>query len=266
MSSIYPGCRRPLLFAHRGASRLAPENTLEAFDLAVRCGVDVLEMDVHMTRDGHIVVLHDADVGRTTAGAGLVAAYTLAELQALDAGAKFLTASGEPLFAGHGLVVPRLEDVLRAFPKVGFNIEVKPYTPTMVPAVLEVLDRVGPSDVLLAAGEHPVMQQLEAARPACPLGLSGAQAWQVFRSAFWGRIPEAWRGRALQVPPRHRGLPVVSKRTLARARKAGLEVHLWTINSVHEARRWLALGIDGIMSDDPSAILPAYEELGAMRV
>ncbi|KAK1548538.1 hypothetical protein Q3G72_031299 [Acer saccharum] len=266
MSSIYPGRRRPLLFAHRGASRLAPENTLEAFDLAVRLGVDVLEMDVHMTRDGQIVVVHDAELSRTTDGHGLVCEHSYAELQQLDAGARFLTAAGEPSFKGHGVVIPRLEDVLGAFPKVGFNIEVKQFSEAMIPAVLRVLDSVGPSDVLLAAGEHPIMQQLEAAKPACPLGLSGAQAWKVFWTAFWGRIPEAWRGRALQVPSHHRGLPVLTKRTIARAHRAGLDVHLWTVNSLQEARHWLALGVDGIMSDEPSAIEPAFYDARAAAI
>lgn len=264
MSSIYATRRRPLLFAHRGASRLAPENTLEAFDLAVRIGVDVLEMDVHMTRDGQVVVIHDAELGRTTDGFGTVREHTYAQLQQLDAGAQFLTAAGEPHFKGHGLTIPRLEEVLRAFPKVGFNIEVKQLSDSMVPAVLRVLDKVGPRDVLLAAGEHSVMQQLEAAKPGCALGLSSAQAWRVFRTAFWGRIPEAWRGRALQVPVRYRGFPVVNRATLVRARKAGLDVHLWTINSLQEARRWLEQGFDGLMSDDPSAIQPAFFEAAAV--
>ncbi|RYF08430.1 MAG: hypothetical protein EOO40_07835, partial [Deltaproteobacteria bacterium] len=150
------------------------------------------------------------------------------------------------------------QDVLRAFPTVGFNIEIKQLAPTMINAVLQVLASVGPSDVLLAAGSHPIMQQLEAAHPMCPLGLSEVQAWRVFWTGFWGQIPPQWRGRALQIPPRYRGLPVVSKRTLARAHKAGLEVHLWTINRLDEARLWLSRGIDGLVSDDPSAIEPAY--------
>ena len=93
---------RPLLFGHRGASARAPENTLEAFELAVQAGVDVLEMDVHLSRDGVVVVHHDASVARTTNGVGAVRGFALAELQALDAGFRFRDASGGYAFRGAG--------------------------------------------------------------------------------------------------------------------------------------------------------------------
>ena len=99
---------RPLLFAHRGANRFAPENTLPAFDLAERTGADVLELDVHLTRDQEVVVLHDATLERTTNGHGPVKEKSYAELAALDAGYHFRTTGGEPLFRSKEIVVPRL--------------------------------------------------------------------------------------------------------------------------------------------------------------
>lgn len=259
MSFVFPRRQGPLLFAHRGASQLAPENTLQAFELAVNLGdVDVLEMDAHMTADGHIVVIHDATLERTTDGHGLVRTHTLGELQQLDAGAKFTTVHQEMPFQGRGVVIPLLEDVLRAFPNVGFNIEIKQDSPEMIPRVLDLLSRTGTHEVVLAAAEHHIMQQLEAAKPGCPLGMSSVQAWHVFKAGFFGRIPEAWRHRALQVPPRYRGFPVVSTRTIRRAHAAGLDVHLWTINDPVEARKWLDRGVDGVMSDNPSLIAPAF--------
>jgi glycerophosphoryl diester phosphodiesterase len=259
-STIYPDLPRPLLFGHRGASRHAPENTLEAFDLAARQGANVLEMDVHMTADGEVVVLHDAELARTTDGHGEVSTHTFAQLCALDAGARFVDPNGTRSFVGRGCKIPRLIDVLRAFPKLGHNIEVKQGKPAMVAAVLRVLEAAGPANVLLSAGHHPVMQQLEAARPGCPLGLSGTQAWKAFWTRFWGRLPAAWRGRALQVPPRWHGLPVLNRKTVQRAHAAGLQVHVWTLNTLDEARHWLAQGVDGIMSDDPAAVLPAFTD------
>ncbi|HET6343343.1 MAG TPA: glycerophosphodiester phosphodiesterase family protein, partial [Myxococcota bacterium] len=109
MPEMFASRRRPLLFAHRGASRQAPENTLEAFDLAVRLGADVLEMDVHLSADGEVRVMHDARLERTTNGTGLLREHTCAALQRLDAGAKFLTSDGEPRFRDRGLVIPRFE-------------------------------------------------------------------------------------------------------------------------------------------------------------
>ena len=103
----------PLLVAHRGGSRLAPENTLEAFrDAVERWRADMLEMDVRLTRDGEVVVIHDETVDRTTDGTGPVRSYTLEELQRLDAAHRFVDPRGEASFRGKGVRIPRFEDVL----------------------------------------------------------------------------------------------------------------------------------------------------------
>src|SRR5438128_68162 len=127
---------RPLLFAHRGASAHAPENTLAAFELGSRTGADVLELDVHLTRDQRVVVIHDATVDRTTDGKGAVAELDYAALARLDAGARFRPGSGFP-FRGKRLGLPLLEEVLAAFPRAAFNIEIK--APGAVAAVLRAL-------------------------------------------------------------------------------------------------------------------------------
>lgn len=247
---------RPLLFAHRGASLHAPENTLEAFDLAVRLsGADVLELDVHTSLDGEVVVLHDATVDRTTNGFGPVRLKTYKELSDLDAGARFVSPHGAAPFADRNVVIPRLRDVLRAFPKHAFNIEVKQADPPMLKALFAVLEAAGPRDVLLTAGVHAIMQTLEAAQPGCALGLSSKQALRVVRGCYGGPpLPEAWRGRALQIPPWHRGFPVATKRLIRYAQHAGLDVHVWTLNHPAKARKYLLRGVDGIMSDDPGAL------------
>ena len=149
---VFAGFSRPLLFAHRGASALAPENTVEAFDLAARFGADVLEMDVHMTSDGEVVVLHDATLERTTNGTGQVSAMAYTDLRHLDAGFRFTTATGAKPFLGRGCTVPRLEEVLRTFPNLGFNIEIKQANPETVPAVLRLLERFAPRAVVLGCG------------------------------------------------------------------------------------------------------------------
>lgn len=255
---IFPSRPRPLLFAHRGASLLAPENTMEAFDLGMRLGADVLEMDVHLTRDNEVVVLHDARLERTTDGSGLVREKTYAELLRLDAGCRFLTRHGGRHFGQRGVIIPRLEDVLRAFGRCAFNIEIKQATPAMIPQLLAILMRTGTSEVLLAAADDQIMATLEAARPGCALGLSRSQAVRVVRGAYVGGIPEIWRGRALQIPPRHRGMPIASTRVLRAAQAAGLEVHLWTINDAAVAQSWLARGVAGVMSDDPGTLSEAF--------
>ena len=258
----FAGLPRPLLFAHRGASCVAPENTLEAFDMASRMGVQVLEMDVHATRDGEVVVLHDAELQRTTDGTGLVRDMSYQELTQLDAGCRFVTPYGAKPFAGRGVVVPRLEDVLRAFPRLGFNIEIKAADPALVRNTLNLLQKVGLSDsqVVLAAGVDPVMDLLEAAKPGTALGMSARQAWHAVRGAYWGGVPPHLAGRALQIPPSHRGLPLATARVIARVRALGIPVHVWTLNHPRAARKYLQRGVDGIMSDDPAALSDLFTQ------
>jgi len=257
-SAPFPSLPRPLLFGHRGASAKAPENTLMAFERAVAVGVDVLELDVHLSKDGVVVVHHDAAVDRTTNGSGEVKSFTFSELRALDAGYRFVDAAGEHCFRGRGCQIPRLSDVLAAFPGRGFNIEVKQAEPVMVRAVLEVLERAGTSNVVLAAADDGIMRSIVAADPGVALGMSSAECWRFWWQAMLGRTPREFSGRCLQVPPYHYGvLPVTSRRVVKAAHDAGLEVHVWTINDPREAAHWLARGVDGVMSDDPDAIVNA---------
>ncbi|HEY6726711.1 MAG TPA: glycerophosphodiester phosphodiesterase [Polyangiaceae bacterium] len=260
----FPSLPRPLLFGHRGASAKAPENTLAAFERAVAAGADVLELDVHLSKDGVVVVHHDALVDRTTNGRGEVRGFAFAELRALDAGYRFADAAGEHGFRGRGCQIPRLADVLAAFPGRGFNIELKQAEPPMVRAVLDVLERAGNADVVLAAADDGIMRAIEAAKPGVPLGMSSAECWRFWWQTMLGRPPREFAGRCLQVPPYHYGvLPVLSRRVVRAAHDAGLEVHVWTINDPREAAHWLSRGVDGVMSDDPDAI--AHAVLSARR-
>jgi glycerophosphoryl diester phosphodiesterase len=258
---VFDSLPRPLLFAHRGASAYAPENTLEAFDLALRQGATVLELDVRCTRDREIVVFHDATLDRTTDGSGAVCERDWQQIAALDAGFHFQR-HGQHLFRGRGLRVPRLAEVVGAFPDAGLNIELK--DPGMARAVLDII--ADHPRVVVAAAEDTIMAELEAEDPACPLGLSTGQAREVILGSYWGGVPRAYRGRALQIPLRHPRfllglLPVATARVIRAARDAGIETHLWVINDVGVAEHWLARGADGIVTDDPGA-LAALESFG----
>ena len=115
---------RPRLFAHRGASGLVPENTIEAFAEGLAAGAERLELDVHASADGHIVVFHDGDLGRTTEASGPLATRTLAELRSLDAGYHFADALGGFPYRGKGIRIPALAEVLEEPPGVALNVEV----------------------------------------------------------------------------------------------------------------------------------------------
>lgn len=254
----------PRLFAHRGASGSVPENTLEAFLEGMAAGADRLEMDVHGTADGHVVVFHDEDLDRTTDAAGPLRLRTLAELKALDAGYRFTDAQGRTPFRGKGLRIPTLDEVLAALPGVPLNIEVKQDQPAIDAAVLEVLDRHHARErVLLAAFEDRIVKRLRVLAPDMVTSLSADEV-AAFVAACWSGSMEGYAvpGQALQVPPDHEGIEIVTPAFVAAAHALDMEVHVWTINEEAEMERLLDLGIDGLMSDDPALARRVFERRG----
>lgn len=245
---------KPRLFAHRGGARIAPENTIEAFAAGLAAGCDRLEMDVHATRDGHVVVLHDPTVDRTTDGSGLVREMTLAELQRFDAGARFRGDAGDFPFRGRGVVVPTLAAVLEAFPGVPLNIEIKQQSPAIEANVLEVLDRFDArAQVLLAAEEASIMARIRAAAPDVLTSFSAADVLEFVTAWRDGTIRDGYRppGVALQIPPSFGDVALVTAESVALAHELGLEVHVWTIDDPDEMAALLDLGIDALMTDVP---------------
>jgi glycerophosphoryl diester phosphodiesterase len=152
---------------HRGARGLAPENTLLGFQRAVELGVDMLELDVRLSKDGEVVVLHDALLDRTTDALGPVAERTYAELERLDAGHAFARDGGFP-FRGQGARIPRLVDVLDAFPDVMVTVEVKPGDPALVPRAVALVRERAPERVVLASADHATIRALRAHAPELP--------------------------------------------------------------------------------------------------
>jgi len=260
MSARYFAAPRPRIFGHRGASGVAPENTLPSFALAAALGVGYLELDVHATRDGEIVVLHDAQLDRTTDGRGLVRQHTWAEVAALDAGWHFTHDGRTFPYRGQRVRVPRLSEVLSAFPAHGLNIEIKQGEPAIVDAVLDVL-RAGQAleRTLLAAEHDEIMQAIRVAvgdRVATGMSIGDVMSFfdRVSRDDWQGYVRP---GNALQVPPAHGGIEIVTPAFVGAAHRVGLEVHVWTINDADEIARLLALGVDGVMSDLPGLIVAA---------
>ncbi len=252
----YADTPKPRLFAHRGASRYFPENTIEAFEAAVAAGIDLLELDVHATRDGRVVVIHDETVDRTTNGRGAVREMSFSELAALDAGYRFETEEGEYPFRGRGVRVPELADVLARFRDTPLNIEIKQLEPPIEEAVVELLDRYEARErVLLAAGDHRILERIRAAAPDVLSGMSAVEVADFLGRALSGELDD-YRppGFALQVPVRYGALDIVSRGFVEAAHQVGLEVHVWTINTSEQMRELLDLGVDGLMSDDPELL------------
>jgi len=225
-----------------------------AFAAGIAAGAERLELDVHATADGHVVVLHDATVDRTTDGTGAVRTLSLAAVKCLDAGYRFAGPAGDFPFRGRGVRVPTLAEVLAAHPGVPLNIEIKQAEPPIEAAVLAVLDGYGAREqTLLAAEDAAIMARIRAAAPAMLTSFSAAEVADFVFRVREGRLGE-YRppGVALQVPPAYAGIPIVTPETVAAAHALGVEVHVWTIDEEAQMERLLDLGVDGIMTDFPA--------------
>ena len=250
----------PLLVAHRGGAKLAPENTLEAFERGiVDWGADMLEMDVRLTRDGHVVVIHDATLDRTTSGSGPVIAHRLDEVKALDAGYQFRDLQGLHSHRGRGLTVPTLGEVLRAFPDVWVNVEVKEAR-VAAPAV-RVVDEHGARDRVLIAAEKEAWRH-DVRRYDGPWGASRSQ---VLRFLISHRLPAGGpytpRADVFQVPELHQGHRIVTRRFVREAHRRNIPVQVWTVDDPEDMRRLLSLGVDGIQSDRPDLLAEVLTEI-----
>jgi glycerophosphoryl diester phosphodiesterase len=258
----------PTVIGHRGASGERPENTLPAFERAVAQGAAILETDVHRTRDGALVLIHDDLLERTTDGRGRVADHTLAELRALDAGARFSPDGGGSFpFRGRGVHIPTLEEIFDAFPDRRLNVEIKEHDAALIEGVAAAVRKAGREEsVLLAAAEDPIMHDLRAhlARSGVrtAVGASAGDVLGFVRAALDG-VPPPPGPMALQVPPGFGGRDLVTPRFVEHAHAHGLVVHVWTVNEPAEMHRLLDLGVDGIMSDFPGRLAEVVAERAA---
>lgn len=260
---------RPVVIAHQGGDGRRPSNTMAAFTYAVELGVDVLEMDIHSTKDGVLVTIHDATVDRTTNGTGRVQDYTFAELQTLDAGYHWPTLAEESLradrpFRGLGITIPSLEEVLISFPDVPLNIEIKQQEPSIVGpfcALLKKYERIGPNRVVVASFHPETITEFRNSCPDVPTAVVQNEVITFFTlNKLW--LHPIWSppAEAFQVPVRSAGLTVITPRFVQNLHKHGIVVHPWTINSELEMSQMLEMGVDGIITDYPDRLLETIEQ------
>ncbi len=249
----------PLLFAHRGGGRLAPENTLEAFHDAVhRWGADVLETDVRLSRDGELVVIHDPTVNRTTDGEGSVSDLDWAELSRLDAGYRFVDLAGAHSFRERGVRIPRFEAMLDALPGVRINVDAK--DPRAARPLIDLLHRRGETHRVLVASEF---EETRADR----LGYEGpfsATRKQIRAFYFLHRLPRGagWMPRtdAFQIPWRWEGRQVASERWIRESQRRNIPVHVWTVDDPGVMHTLLDWAVDGIQTDRPDLLARVLHE------
>jgi len=256
----------PLAFAHRGGGKLWPENTMVAFQGAVQLGCRYLETDLHTTRDGVMVTIHDETVDRISDGSGPVRAFTLAELKRLDAGYRFSPDGGRTFpFRGKGVTVPTFAEVTQAFPDICLNLDIKQRQPPMVEALVTFIEEQDAHDRILVGSLHDRILRDFRRRTGGRVATSAASwearlFWLASRLGLTRFLPIPYD--ALQVPPRHGPLSVVDRRFVQAVHRLGIEVHVWTIDESEEMRRLLSLGVDGLMSDRPDLLLDVLKVAG----
>jgi glycerophosphoryl diester phosphodiesterase len=241
----------PLVFAHRGGAALAPENTIAAFDNGLAVGADALELDVHASSDGVVVVHHDDTLDRTTNASGPIAARTAAELGRVDAGYRF-AAGGRFPFRGQGIGVPTLGQVLRRYPDRRVIIEMKVDTAAFGNAVAAEVRRASAADRVCLAGFGA--RSARAARAALPEAACSASHGEVRLAVYLGwarcRVPRPAFG-GYQVPEVAGRIRVVSPRFIKDAHRSGLRVQVWTVDEEADAERLLDWGVDALITNRP---------------
>jgi glycerophosphoryl diester phosphodiesterase len=241
---------RPIIFAHRGASAYAPENTLAAFELALRQGADAIELDAKLSEDGHVVVIHDQTVDRTTAHTGKVKDLPLSELRKMDAGSHFDVA-----FRGESL--PTLDEVFRAVGQLTYiNVELTNYASfldDLPQKVATLVRRHKLSRRVLFSSFNPIaLWKIHRLVPEAPIGL-------LCLDGSKGALTRSLVGRLLPYQSLHPHFKDLTPGLVEHAHRRDIQVFVYTVNQEEDMQRMFSLGADGIFTDDPVLALQIRE-------
>lgn len=254
----------PRVVAHRGDSANYPENTLEAFISASKLNIDIIETDVHITKDGEIVIWHDPTLERNTDGKGTIESHTLAELKTYDAGYTFTKDGGKTYpFRGKGVKICTLDEALKACPNERFNIDLKSKNPEIVDAFVSVIRENHAENRVCCASFH--LSNLKKIRRTAPDILTSITTLEVipkilFRSFFSNKPFK--RTIIFQVPPEQWHIKVITDKFIKKMHEKGAVIMVWTINKEEEMHRLFSLGVDTIMTDNPRLLIEAAKKDG----
>jgi glycerophosphoryl diester phosphodiesterase len=252
----------PIAIAHRGGAEEAPENTLEAFGAAVALGYRYLETDAHVSRDGVVVAFHDARLDDSTDRTGAIAALSSAEIAAADAGYVFSPDGGRSHpFRARGIRIPRLDELLLRWPEARVNID--PKADACVEPLVAVIDRLGAWDrVGIGSFSDRRLRRVRALSRGRACTSMGPRAVAAARAAaLCGSMPRQGAD-CIQVPLRRGPIPIVTAGFVRAAHRAGLPVHVWTVNAESSMHELLDLGVDGIMTDRPRLLRDVFAARG----
>lgn len=249
-SATAPALKTPFIVAHRGGAALAPENTIAAFENALKIGVDMVECDVHLSKDGELIVMHDSTVSRTTDGSGAIRDLTLAEIRKLNAAAKFPDKRWSPQ------AVPTLEEVLDLVRgKTGIQIEIKViglerYSGIERKVVDAVNARGMTNDVIVISFDFPTIQEIKKIDPRIKTGALVRSDWAMMRSSEQMATEIQNTGADYFMPT----YSVLTEEMVQLFHARGLKIGVWTVNTEADMRRMAELGVDAITSDRPDVL------------
>lgn len=254
---------QPLVIAHQGGEHLAPSSTLESFRNAVELGIDVIEFDIHMTKDEHLVAIHDPTVDRTTNGTGEVKNMTLTEVQSLDAGAYFQDLHGEYSFSEQGVYIPTVEEIFEEIPNMYWNIEIKDTNDpksyrTIAMKLWEIVQQFDLEDhVLFAAFDQDIIDIILEVTNGNALvsgGRGEVTKFVILHKLFLNGLYRP-KVNALQIPTEDSNINLMDRKLIRGAARKGMEIHYWTINDPETMQELIELGADGIITDRPDILL-----------
>jgi glycerophosphoryl diester phosphodiesterase len=261
---------RPLVIAHQGGELLAPSNTMTAFQQAVDLGVDVLEFDIHITKDGQLVTIHDPTVDRTTNGKGKVQDLTLAEIQKLDAGYHFEDLNGELSYRGKGTYIPSLEEVFQTFPTMKMVIEIKDDNPAQrIPEISEklwnLIQKYKKEDqVVVASFDQKIINQFDEVsdgKIAISAGEDEIRKFIIFKKLFLANLYKP-KADVFQIPTKESIFNLANPSIIKEADRRNVTIQYWTIDDKETMRSLLEDGADGIITNRPDLMLEVLAEMG----
>ena len=252
------------VIAHRGGRQGAPENTIAAFDSGLNQGAHGIELDVRLSADNEVMVIHDATVDRTTNGTGRVRNQTQAELQQLDAGYSFTDTTGRHSYRGQGITIPTLREVFARYPAIPLIVEMKAERTTdLAEAMARLINDTGRRDHLIVASfDRKLLQQFRTHETGVPTNMALVEtAWFYGAHLVGAHEHIHCPGDAFQVPRRYYGIPVVQQRFVQAAHACNMPVHVWTVNERAVMQHLCAIGVDALITDVPHRALRVIDAL-----
>ncbi|MBI9098807.1 MAG: glycerophosphodiester phosphodiesterase [Spirochaetaceae bacterium] len=249
---------KPVVLAHRGDSARYPENTMPAFESAVKMKVDVIETDVHLTADEQVIIWHDETLERMSGDPRCISQLTWSEIQKVNAGSFFSTDGGKTFpFKDKNITPVLLEELIQKFPRMRFNVDLKDNNLLLTEKYAEILEKNNCQSRVVTASFHKKV--LHYFRKLLPEAMTSCTSFEVMRLILLFRsgllaLPFPYKKRILQVPEYSGKIKVLSHGFIKYLHKRGLKVQVWTVNDYDEMNRFLDMGVDGIFTDRPALL------------